>query len=236
MREKSLNALKAAFPLTLPVMAGYLILGIGFGLLLQSKGFGLPWALLMSVGIYAGSMQFVAVDLLSSGAGLISAALMTLMVNARHLFYGLAMLAKYRDMGKAKPYLVFSLTDETFGLVSNIEPPEGADRRSFYCAVSALNHSYWILGAAVGSLFGTMVPLNTRGVDFSMTALFLVIVTGNMRKKESRSPSVLGIVCSVLCLAVFGPDRFLIPAMVLILSALFLFRKRLDPNEKGGAK
>lgn len=234
MREKKFKALKAAFPLTLPVMAGYMILGIGFGLLLQSKGFPLPWAFLMSVGIYAGSMQFVAVDLLASGAGLISTALITLMVNARHLFYAIAMLIRYRDMGKAKPYLVFSLTDETFGLVSHIDPPEDVDRKSFYFAVSALNHCYWILGSAFGSLFGTLVPFNTRGVEFSMTALFLVIVTGNLMKKESRYSSVLGIVCSVLCLAVFGPDRFLIPAMAMILLALFLFRKRLEPAEKEG--
>ncbi len=233
MREKFLKALKAAFPLTLPVMAGYLILGIGFGLLLQSKGFGLLWAVVMSAGIYAGSMQFVAVDLLSSGASLLSAALMTLMVNARHLFYALAMLVRYRNMGKAKPYLVFSLTDETFSLVSHIDPPGDVDRKSFYFAVSALDHCYWIMGSAIGSLFGTMVPLNTRGVDFSMTALFLVIVTGNLVKKESRSPSVLGIACSALCLAVFGPDRFLIPAMALILAALYLLRKRLEPEGKG---
>ena len=233
MRGKFLKALKAAFPLTLPVMAGYLILGIGFGLLLQSKGFGLPWAVVMSAGIYAGSLQFVAVDLLSSGAGLLSAALMTLMVNARHLFYALAMLVRYRNMGKAKPYLIFSLTDETFSLVSHIDPPGDVDRNSFYFAVSALDHCYWIMGSAIGSLFGTMVPLNTRGVDFSMTALFLVIVTGNLVKKESRSPSVLGIACSALCLAVFGPDRFLIPAMALILAALYLLRKRLEPEGKG---
>ncbi len=233
VREKDRRALKAAFPLTLPVMAGYVILGIGFGLLLESRGYGLPWALLMSAAIYAGSMQYVAVDLLASGAGLVSAALMTLMVNARHLFYALAMLTKYRDMGKAKPYLVFALTDETFGLVSHTEPPEGVDRKRFYFYISLLDQSYWIAGSAIGSLFGALIPLNTAGVEFSMTALFLVIVTDNLLRAESRRQTALGIAASLLCLLLFGPDRFLIPAMALILIALLALRGRLDPEGKG---
>ncbi len=236
MQKKALAALKAAFPLTLPVMAGYMILGIGFGLLLESKGFGLPWAVLMSAGIYAGSMQYVAVDLLAAGAGLITTALMTLMVNARHLFYALAMLVKYRDMGKAKPYLVFALTDETFSLVSHAEPPKGVERKTFYLLISALNQSYWVLGSLLGSLFGTLVPMDTRGVDFSMTALFLVIVTDNLLKKESRPSTLVGIGCSLLCLALFGPDNFLIPAMGAILLALLCLRKRLDCVRKGGGE
>ncbi len=233
-RERDGRALRAAFPLTLPVMAGYVILGIGFGLLLESRGFGLPWAMLMSTLIYAGSMQYVAVDLLSSGAGLLSAALMTLMVNARHLFYALAMLAKYRDMGRTKPYLVFALTDETFGLVSHTEPPEGVDRRRFYFYISLLDQCYWVTGSVIGSLFGTLLPLNTAGVDFSMTALFLVIVTDNLLKRGSRPSTLAGIGASLLCLLLFGPDRFLIPSMALILLVLLVFKKRLDPEGKGG--
>ena len=234
MEKKNLKALKAAFPLTLPVMAGYLILGIGFGLLLDSRGFGLPWALMMSAGIYAGSMQYVAVDLLSAGAGLISAALMTLMVNARHLFYALAMLTKYRDMGKAKPYLVFSLTDETFSLVSGTEAPEGVDPERFFLCLSALNHAYWVAGSALGSLFGALLPIDTRGVEFSMTALFLVICTENLLKKESRFYTAAGAACSLLCLALFGPERFLIPAMALIAAVLPAVQRRARAAEKGG--
>lgn len=233
MREMNAKALRAAFPLTLPVMAGYLILGIGFGLLMESRGFGLPWAVLMSAAIYAGSMQYVAVDLLATGASLVSAAVMTLLVNARHLFYALAMLAKYRDMGKAKPYLVFSLTDETFGLVSHAEVPEGVDRKRFCLFISALDHAYWIAGSAVGSLFGALLPLNTRGVEFSMTALFLVICTDNLMKRERRASSLAGIACSAACLLVFGPDGFLIPSMALILAVLLVFRGRMDPAGKG---
>ncbi len=227
------RALSAAFPLTLPVMAGYMILGIGFGLLMESRGYGLPWTVLMSVAVYAGSLQYVAADLLLAGTGLAATAVMALMVNARHLFYALAMLAKYRDMGKLKPYLVFSLTDETFGLVSHIEPPEGVDRGRFYFYLSLLNHGYWITGSAVGALFGTLVPMNTRGVEFSMTALFLVICTDQLLKSESRAYTLSGIACSILCLMLLGPDRFLIPAMVLILAVLILSRGRAEKAGEG---
>lgn len=234
-------ALKAAFPHTLPIMAGYLVLGFGFGLLLQSKGYHAGWALLMSVIIFAGSMQYVAVDLLAGGAGLISAALMTVLINARHLFYGLSMLIRYRDMKKVKPYLIFGLTDETYSLASGVKCPEHVDEPLFFFSITFLNHLYWITGGVLGALFGQALPINTAGVDFSMTALFLVIATDKLLEQKSRIPTLIGIFCALLCLMIFGPDNFLIPTMALILLVLICLRPYLEKlsaqsaeDEEGG--
>lgn len=227
------DTFKAAFPKTLPVMAGYLVLGFGFGLLLQSKGYNFIWAFMMSTFIFAGSMQYVAVDLLSSGAGLVASAIMTLMINARHLFYGISMLVRYRDVGKAKPYLIFGLTDETYSLVSTDDLPEGIDRSLFYLFVTALDHSYWIIGSVIGALFGQAVAINTTGVEYSMTALFAVIVTDNLLKKQSRGPAIIGIVVSFVCLMIFGPSNFLIPSMIAITAVLLILRSKLEKEAEG---
>lgn len=229
---KTGSALRAAFPKTLPVMAGYMVLGFGFGLLLQSKGYSFLWAPFMSLTIYAGSMQYVAVDLLATGAGFVATALMTLMINARHLFYGISMLGPYRDTGKVKPYIIFGLTDETYSLVCNGDVPEGIRKNAYYFWITILNQSYWIIGSTLGALFGTAVSINTRGVDFSMTALFTVIFTDNMVKKSSRIPSLVGISVSFLCLLIFGASNFLIPSMICITVILMLLRPVLNKEEK----
>ena len=170
-----MKTIRYAFVRSLPIMAGYIVLGLGFGVLLQSKGYGAGWALVMSGLIYAGSMQYVAIDLLAGGASLISAAIMTLMVNARHLFYGISMLERYKDTGAAKPYLIFVLTDETYSVVCSGGVPEGVDRKKYYFWVSLLNQLYWIAGGVAGALLGSVLPFDTTGIDFSMTALFLVV-------------------------------------------------------------
>ena len=213
-----------SFKASLPVMAGYLVLGMGFGMLLQSKGYGWGWAALMSLAIYAGSMQYVAVDLLTGGASLIAAALMTLMVNIRHLFYGLTMLDKYKDTGAKKPYLIFALTDETFSLVCSPELPEAVDRKDYYFWVSVFNQCYWMIGSVAGGLLGDVLPLCTAGIEFSMTALFVVIFVEQWEKTEDHVPALAGIVISVLCLVWFGASDFLIPSMSGI--TVFLLGKR----------
>lgn len=213
---------------TLPVMAGYLVLGLGFGVLLQSKGYGLGWALAMSLLVYAGSMQYVAVDLLAGGASLIAAALMTLTVNARHLFYGISMVERYRDAGPAKPYLIFALTDETYSLVCSGEVPEGVDRRGYFFLVSLLDQLYWVVGSAAGALVGSLLPFDSTGIDFSMTALFLVVMTEQWRASRDHTPALVGLGVSLVCLVVFGADNFLIPAMIGITLALTLLRGPLQ--------
>lgn len=162
---------KYAFACSLPVMAGYLVLGLGFGVLLESKGYGVGWAFAMSTLIYAGSMQYVAVDLLAGGASLIAAALMTVTVNARHLFYGISMVERYRHVGPAKPYMIFALTDETYSLVCSGTVPDGVDQKRYFFLVSLFDHLYWIAGSVAGALVGGVLPFDSTGIDFSMTAL-----------------------------------------------------------------
>ena len=216
------TTVRRAFVATLPVMAGYMVLGIAFGILLREKGFGLPWAFAMSFFIFAGSLQFVAVNLLATGAALISTALMTLLVNARHLLYGISMLDRYRGIGKAKPYLIFALTDETYALVCN-GAPEGTDEKAYYLLVTAMDHCWWVTGSVLGSLIGSVLTINTKGIDFAMTAFFVTIFTEQLITIPDRIPAAIGVGASVLCLVIFGPSGFLIPAMVLISALLFAY-------------
>ena len=227
-----LKALKSAFPLTLPVMAGYLFLGFGFGILLESKGFSFIWAFFMSIIIYAGSMQYVAIDLLSGGATFIATALMTVMIQIRHLFYGLSLIEKYKDTGKKKGLMIFQLTDETYSLIASAEPPDGVDKDWFYFFISILDHCYWIIGCTLGGLFGSVVTFNTRGVDFVMTALFIVIFTEQWLKTREHIPAVIGLGCSLICIFIFGANHFIVPAMTAILILLTILKK---PLQKRGA-
>ncbi len=225
--------IKKAFITSLPVMAGYIVLGFGFGILLYDKGYSFLWAILMSLTIYAGSMQYVGVNLLASGAGLIATAIMTLMVNARHLFYGISMVDEYRDSGKLKPYLIFALTDETYSLVcGHPDLPEGCNRNYFYFLVSIMNQFYWVLGSFLGSFAGSTLHLNTKGIDFSMTALFVIIFVEQWEKNHNHIPAMIGLVISILCLLVFGRANFLIPTMIGITIVLFIFRKQLEKKEE----
>ena len=217
------SLLRTAFLDTVPVMTGYLFLGFGFGIYLNENGYGFIWALSMSLFIYAGSMQYVAVSLMTGGASLLTAALTTLMVNARHLFYGISMVDAYKGAGKKKPYLIFSLTDETYSLV--IQRTKDPDRHSYCFLVSLLDQIYWVTGSALGSLAGTLIPLNYEGIDFVLTALFVTIFVEQWLSTRNHLPALVGILSSVLCLLLFGADVFLIPSMVLIAVSLILLRK-----------
>ena len=228
------NLIKTAFIKSLPVMAGYVVLAIGFGILMKEAGYGLFWSFLMSFTIYAGSMQYVAVSLLSSGASLISAALTTLMVNARHLFYGVSMIDKYKDAGKKKPYLIFALTDETYSLLCGDDYPEGEDRHWYSFFVSLFNQCYWVIGSIIGSILGSLITFNTAGIDFSMTALFVTVFVEQWLTAKNHLPAIAGLFCSIACLMIFGPDSFLIPTMISITIVLSLCKNVMD-NE-GGAK
>lgn len=229
---KKPSPLRHAFRASLPVMTGYLVLGFGFGILMQKQGY--PWCLsgLMSLCVYAGSMQYAAVELLTGGASLLTAALMTLMVNIRHLFYGVSMLEPYQHTGKARPYLIFSLTDETFSLVCSPALPESMPFASYAFWVSLLNQCYWVVGTLAGAWAGDVLPLNTTGIDFSMTALFVVIFVEQWEKTKEHRPALIGLGLSLMCLLLFGPSSFLIPSMVGIALALLVLRGKLE----GGAK
>lgn len=216
--------IRTAFLASVPVMAGYLVLGMAFGILLADKGYSFWWAILMSVCIYAGSMQFVAVNLLAGGASLVSAALMTLLVNARHFIYGISMLTRYQNKGKEKPYLIFALTDETYALLCQ-GAPEGTDERAYDFLVSLFDQIYWVTGSVAGALVGSALTINTAGIDFAMTALFVVIFTEQWEKTANHLPAWTGVLSALLCLQLFGPDQFLIPTMVLIVALLLIFGK-----------
>lgn len=220
--------LKIILTKTFPVMAGYLVMGAGFGILLRVNGYGVPWAALMSLVIYGGSMQFVGVSLIASGASLISVAITTLMVNARHLFYGISMISHYKGAGLKKLYMIHALTDETYSLLCTGDHPEEYDPHKYYFWVSLFNHAYWIIGSVVGSLVGSLIKFNTAGIDFVMTALFVTIFIEQWMKTKQHLPAVIGVGAAVLCLFVFGKDNFLIPSMISILLILTLFRKQFE--------
>ena len=221
-----LKTVKTAFVSTLPVMAGYVVLGTGFGILFQSKGYGLIWSAAMSIFVYAGSMQYLAVDLIAGGASLITAAFTALMVNARHLFYGVSMIDKYKNTGKFKPYLIFALTDETYSLNCGNLPAGIEDAPLYYFLVSVFNQCYWVLGSVLGSVIGSVLPFSSEGIDFSLTALFVTVFVEQWKSTKDHLPAVIGVAASVLCLILFGMDNFLIPTMVLITLALTAIRKK----------
>lgn len=221
------RTLAAAFPHTVPVLTGYLVLGMAYGVLMQAKGYGAIWAFLMSAVAFCGSMQFVAITLLTGTFDPVGAFLMSLMVNARHLFYGVSMLGKYRGMGWAKVPLVYTLSDETFSIVSSVEPPEGMRARDFYLAVSVLDYIYWVGGSVLGALAGKFIRFDTTGLDFALTGLFVVLFIEQVKNPENRRSGVIGMACTVAALAVFGADKLVIPAMILVLVVLLLGRKKL---------
>lgn len=227
--------LKYSFIRSLPVMAGYIVLGIGFGVLLADKGYSFWWAILMSTVILAGTLQYVAVDLLATGASVISTILMSIMINARHLFYGISMLKKYGrgNMDWKRFYAIFALTDETYSLVCTEKVPDGVDEQWYYFLLSLMNHSYWILGSFIGAFIGNTVEFNSAGIDFSMTALFVVMLVEQWEKSATHIPAILGVVITVICLVIFGADYFLIPSMLIITVFLLVFGKTIRKAEGG---
>ena len=231
MKAVSKDTVKKAFTATIPVMTGYLVLAIGFGILLKTKGYGVGWSIAMSGFIYAGSMQYLAIDLLCGGASLLTTAVTTLMVNARHLFYGISMVERYADTGKKKPYLIFALTDETYSLVCSEESVKGIkEPKEYYFLVSIFNQSYWVAGSVIGSLLGNIIPFNVEGIDFALTALFVTIFVEQWLTTKEHRPALVGIVSSVVCLILFGADKFLIPTMIIIVALLIWQKARLTEH------
>lgn len=208
---------KKAVVSTLPVLTGYLVLGFGFGIILKANGFSILLAAAMSLFIYAGSMQYAAIGLLTGGASLITAALTTLAVNARHIFYGISMIDRYKSTGLKKPYLIFALTDETYSLVCHDNPDISERERINYCFfVSLLDHIYWVSGTLLGAVAGTIIKFNSAGLDFALTALFITIFLEQWLTSKKHSPALIGLLVSIASLILFGADKFLIPAMLII--------------------
>ena len=224
---KKPSALRAAFPHTIPVLTGFLCLGTAYGILMKTAGYGPVWSVLMSICGFAGSMQFVAISLLTAAFDPLQAFLMSLMVNARHVFYGLSMLKPYTGIGRVRPFLIFGLCDETFSLVSSLEVPQGVAPRDFYFWITLLDYSYWIGGTAIGGLLGNLITFNTAGMDFALTALFVVLFMEQWKHRENRPVAIIGILCSAAAIPLFGADNMVIPAMVFLLIVLLGGRKQL---------
>ena len=221
------RTLKAAFPVTAPVLTGYFCLGITYGILMQDAGYGPLWAGLMSAIGFGGSMQFVAITLLVRTFDPLQAFLLAVMVNARHMFNGLSLLGKYKGMGALRVPMIFGLTDEAYSLVSTVEPPEDVEPRYFYFAITFLNWLYWLSFTLLGGLVGNLITFDTTGMDFALTALFVVLFLEQWKKRENRPAGVIGIVCAAVCLGIVQADNMVIPSMVLILAVLLGGRKRL---------
>ncbi len=226
-RMERRKAFAAAFPHTIPVLTGFLTLGMAYGVLMQKNGYGVIWSVLMSAIAFCGSMQYVAITLLTTTFQPLQAFLLSIMVNARHLFYGLSMLHKYRGLGKVRGFLIYTLCDETFSIACSIEPPNDVNRKYFYFFLSLLNYLYWIAGTFLGGILGNLIRFDTRGLDFALTALFIVLFLEQWKKKENKMSGIIGIVCAVVALVLVGADNFVIPAMVLILFVLTIGRKKV---------
>ena len=233
-KEKGIliKALRAAFPHTIPIMTGFLFLGMTYGIYMNVSGFSFWYPMFMSMTIFAGSMEFVTVNLLLGAFHPMQALWMTLMINARHLFYGISMLDKYKGTGFKKLYLIFGMCDESFSINYMADIPEDVDKGWFMTWVTVLNQFYWVLGATLGGIFGSFIVFNTEGLEFVMTALFVVIFLEQWLKEKNHTSAIAGLAISVLCLIFFGKEDFIIPAMLGILGVMTLLRK---PLEKGGS-
>lgn len=232
MNNRAVSVGRQAFYKSIPVLAGYLILGMGFGILLRNAGYGVLWALAMSCFIYAGSMQYVGVGLISGGASILTTLFTTIMVNARHLFYSISMIERYKGTGKYKPYLIFALTDETYSLLCDGQAPGEASGSLYRFLVSFFNQCYWVAGSVAGSLLGSVLPFSTDGIEFCMTALFVASFTEQWLSGGNHLPALTGLLCSLLCLLLFGPGQFLIPAMILITLVLTVFQGRITSGKE----
>jgi 4-azaleucine resistance transporter AzlC len=218
-------AFRAAFPNTVPVLTGYLILGLAYGVLMKDKGYGVLWSGIMSAVCYGGSIQYLAITLLTTAFDPIQAFLLSFMVNARHIFYGISMLQKYRGMGAVKPWLIFSLSDETYSIVSCVDVPEGVSPKLFYFFVHTLDWFYWLAGTVLGAVVGGFIRFSTEGMDFALTALFIVLFVEQWKKPENRVSCLIGLASTAICLLIFGADSFVIPSMIGIAVMLGIWRK-----------
>lgn len=231
MKNKYIRALRAAFPYTIPIFAGFWFLGLTYGIYMNVSGFSFWYPCIMSLTVFAGSMEFVAVNLLLGAFDPLQAFAMTLMINARHIFYGISMLDKFKGTGIKKLYLIFGMCDESFSINYTADIPADVDRGLFMLFVTMLNQFYWFFGSTLGGIFGSLIKFNTEGLEFVMTAMFVVIFLEQWIKEENHIPSLMGLGLSVICLAAFGSESFMLPSMLAILAVLTVLRR---PLERGG--
>ena len=230
-KSPAVAALKAAFPHTIPIFAGFLFLGMTYGVYMRTSGFSFWYPMIMSVVIFGGSLEFVATSMLLAPFAPVQVFLTAVMIQARHLFYGISMLDKYKGTGWKKPYLIFGMCDETFSINCTVTPPEGVDRGWFMFFVTLLNQTYWVAGATLGALLGSVLHFDTTGIEFVMTALFTVMFVNQWEEAKDHRPALTGLGCAALCLAVFGSDGFMLPAMALIIVCFLVSSKSQKKEE-----
>ena len=228
------RAFRAALPHTIPIAVGFLFLGMSYGFLMRSKGFSVFYPMLMSFFIFAGSMEFVTVNLLLTAFDPARAFFLALMVNARHIFYGISMLSRYKNVGWKKFYLIYGMCDESFTINCSVTPPQDVDRGWFLFFVTLLNQAYWVSGATLGALLGYIIRFDTKGIEFVMTALFVVMFLSQWEENKDHRSALTGLGCSVLCLVIFGSGQFILPAMILIILCFTLKRKKESKEKEGG--
>lgn len=225
------RAFRAAFPYTIPVLTGYLFIGIAFGVMYQEKGYNFLWAALMSILVYAGSGQYLAVNFFAPDVSFAQVIFMTFMVNVRHIFYGLSLLERFSKMGKQRLYMIFSLTDETYSLYFITKVPKDVDENKFLLAIALLDQIYWVVGSIIGAVAGSLIPFDSTGIDFAMTALFLVIFTEQWIGSKNHLPALTGVACGIVCLLIFGKDNFVLPTMICVMILLLSCRKIVEKQD-----
>ena len=225
------KAFKAAFPYTIPIFAGFWFLGLAYGIYMNVSGFSFVYPMLMSMTIFGGSLEFIVVSMLLSPFAPVQSFVMALLVQARHLFYGISMLDKYKGVGRKKFFLIFGMCDESFSINFTADIPEGVDRGWFMFFVTLLNYLYWTTGATIGGLVGSLLTFNTKGLDFVMTAMFVVIFLEQWRKEKHHFTAYIGLGASIICLLIFGADNFMVPTMICILVTLTILRKPFEEKE-----
>ena len=229
------QTVRFAFYKTIPVLLGYLFLGLAFGLLLQEAGYSFWWALLSSGIVYAGSIQFVLVEFLNGGTGFLTVAVMTLLINSRHAFYGLSFVEKFRKM-KTYPYMIFSLTDETYSLLCSLKVPEGIDEKKAMFLIALFDQLYWVTGSVLGAALGQVLPFDMTGIDFAMTALFVTIFVDQWREAKSHLPAIVGLCSAAVCLLIFGGSNFILPSLIITVGILMALKGRLETSLSGKAE
>lgn len=230
-QQINFRAIVLAFKATTPVLFGYLAIGIAFGLLLKNAGY--PWmvALAMSVFIYAGASQYLAVNFFANNANFIEVATITLLVNFRHMLYGLSLFDKFNITGRLKPYMIFSLTDETYALLTSTKDPSGVDRAAFYFYITLLNHFYWVAGSLIGAIAGNFVTINTKGLDFSLSALFVVLLLEQFKNYKTRIPFLIGGCSAVVAIYMIGKENMLLVSVIASIGILLMLKQRIVAND-----
>ena len=235
MKNSKLAALRAAFPYTVPIFAGFWFLAMAYGIQMSTSGFSFWYPMIMSAVIYGGSLEFVAVSMLLSPFAPVQTFLMTLMIQARHLFYGISMLDKYKNTGWKKFYLIFGMCDESFTVNCTVTPPDDVDRGWFMFFVNLLNQIYWVFAATAGALLGYVIHFDTTGIEFVMTALFVVMFLNQWEESKDHLPALVGLICSAICLLIFGSSNFIVPSMIFIIVA-FTAERRFSKKPEVAAK